>query len=413
MDLSHCKKINLYSVHHITSRNPSLTKINLANCALLFSKKKLFQTKNPFTLITPSLTDFNLSLTNLTDQAVFSIFSSPSAALTTLNLSNNASITDKSLSFIFQSFPHLQNLSLNGLWNISDASFDFSLLDKPPSSLKKINLSATNIGDNTIINLGAHCFEVTELILDGCDSISDYCWETLSKKVAEMSGKLLIFPRLETLQMAGAMPKLTQTGYTEMIKLIGGRFSRSLRKLYLSGPKPLDDTFCQFLSLTMNVSNNGLRNLETLSLDENRLVTSQGLTVLFMGVKKKGSVRRPEWTKLKSLSLRDCVSIQEGGIGDIVKGVGSTLKYLNLRGCTAVAQPVIQKLKGLEKIETLDLSGIHSFNNEDLIDLVLEQSMPELKLLKVEDCSGISKSGWQQICRLLLEINKPLDVKWK
>lgn len=91
---------------------------------------------------------------------------------------------------------------------------------------------------------------------------------------------------------------------------------------------------------------------------------------------------------LKYLNLDDCPHIDDWCLDRIAGEYGNSLEILSIRNCTSVTENGIGALSKLHKLKTLRLSGLPRANNLPLVCLLLEDILPDLRVQGVEYISN-------------------------
>ncbi len=286
----------------------------------------------------------------------------------------------------------LEILDLRGCKGIDDSLFPFLLKAKLPKNLKSILLSGTSIRKLSLNTESNVTDDFLKIVLDdktdwldtvelrGCSTLTDSSLQYLSEHTnihaLDLTGCIGFTEKALAEFLQNLSPDLhtLALGECSLDKELQHNFDwlpKSLRHLNLSGAQNLN-----LLSLLQQVHSR----IENLVLDDTNFAD-----------KTTQDWSRLRFPKLTTLSLRECPSLTDSGLIDLLSADLSQLETLALGGCTNITSECLIEFTGQllpPKLKVLDCSGL-PFKDKHI--KVLAQSLPDTSVsLNLANCHKLT-----------------------
>ena len=246
-------------------------------------------------------------------------------------------------------------------------------------------------------------------------------------------------PHLEFLNLASCN-WLIDHGLVEMLTISRSRLrdldlssNRSITGIGLKkGVKSLPNLESLDLNCCSNLTDGGLVEILILSWTKLRYLDVSKTSITGIGL-KDGVKSLPN---LETLILYRCKELVDGGLVEILRISGSKLSYLNVSRTSIKGIGLIEGVKSLPNLETLNLSRCESLENRGLVEILkisgtnlrhlnisstnltgigLEQgfySLVNLEILYLDCCKELVDVGLVEILRICGSKLRYLNVSW-
>ena len=292
-----------------------------------------------------NLKELNLrACCKMTDSGLVSILNKIRDSLKKLDLSYiDLALTD--IGSLTASLSSIEDLNLSYCRNLTDSVL-FSILNKTGDSLKKLDLSGTNLTLNEIGSLSASLSSIEDLNLSWCRNLTD-------------SGLVSI------LNKTGYSLKKLDLSYSNLTLNDIGSFSASLSSIEDLNLSCCDELTDSRLVSILNKTGNSLKKLD-LSNTNLTLTDIGSLTASF--------------SSIEDLNLSCCRNLTDSGLVSILNKTGDSLKKLNL-SCTILSLTDIGSFSAsFSSIEDLILRGCRNLTDSGLVS-ILNKTRDSLKKL--------------------------------
>ncbi|KAL7538021.1 hypothetical protein ACHAXR_008227 [Thalassiosira sp. AJA248-18] len=331
--------------------------------------------------------------------------------LVVLNISGAEKITDVGLQSLSRCSSHLHSLNLDNAYRITGGGL--AAVTKRCRKLQRLSLAGWGIDGAGFGILGQNCRELVSLNLSGCRQIKPWAFMKIFESCKRMQSLDVSFCTLVTDQeikvlaesasdlrqlnlrecklisdvglsfLSQGCPNLAEINIrrsdmpfriTDVALLQIGQACQSLVSINLHGCELISDTGLSWLS-------NWSKELRHINLSNCSKVTNSGIRHLGEGCKKLRSIVLLNLRRVSDVGVR-CLAtgchhleaLNGSGLSMLSDGVdrsfgleglqalgkskcSSTMKHLNLHGCTLLSSLSLKAVANFSNLETLDLSG--------------------------------------------------------
>ncbi|KAF6205668.1 hypothetical protein GE061_019841 [Apolygus lucorum] len=102
------------------------------------------------------------------------------------------------------------------------------------------------------------------------------------------------------------------------------------------------------------------------------------------GLRYEGLANLVKLKKLKWLRLKNCEHVDNWFMDRLSGELGKTIEYLDLSGCTQLTEGILSCMYRFENLKELDLTGVPTTPSFELGCLLLEDTIPGLKITGVQ-----------------------------
>lgn len=279
----------------------------------------------------------------------------------------------KSLNYVVQNLPDIENLNLKGCFNVTDIGIGHAFVKDLPS-LTVLNLSlCKQITDTSLGRIARFLSNLEVLDLAGCCNITN-------------TGLLLCawgLPKLKYLNLRSCR-HISDTGIAHLAGLnaSSARGNKNLTTLCLQD--------CQ------KITDNALRNIAK------GMVHLKSLNLSFCcGITESGLAHLATLRSLQELDLRSCEGIGDEGISHLAVG-GLNLTSLDVSFCDRIGDSALNHISnGLNHVQNLGLNSCH-ITDEGLCKIA--RSLHELRVLNIGQCIQITDQSLASISEHLTNI---------
>jgi len=237
--------------------------------------------------------------------------------LVSLSLFNCRAVTDTGISYLSQ-LAHLQQFNGQGLEHMTSNGLENGFLLKPNHKLKKINLSATQVGSEAMNLLSQRALSITHLDLTSCvKAVNDVTLQNLWSNLRQLRELQLDWCVLITDESF----RLPQIPGKETNSSCISDCLKGLTDISLSGCLKITD-----LSLKYWFS---FRELRSINLNACSLITDEGLVTLCRN--------NPG---LQILVLNYCTNLSDWSVAELIQLL-PRLKRLELQGCSRLTNETL------------------------------------------------------------------------
>ncbi|XP_077247166.1 RNI-like superfamily protein [Tasmannia lanceolata] len=286
-------------------------------------------------------------------------------------------VIDSDLSVIAASFTCLQILSLQNCKGITDVGMTY--LGKGLPSLQSLDVSSCRkLTDKGLVSVANGCHNLRSLHLPGCKFVTDGLLQALSKNCHH----------LEELGLEGCI-KITDNG---LVTLVDG--CRHIKYLDINKCFKIGDVGISKLSQFCSSSLRTLKMLDCCDVGDESIFSLA------------------KYCKcLKILVMGGCREVSDESVKALAFSFGHSLKYVRMDWCLKISNSSLScVLSHCKNLEVLDIGCCREVTDTAFLGLGKGGFESGLKLLKVNNCPGITVSGIQlllQFCKYL----EYLDVR--
>lgn len=378
LNLSRCKILQRWAISKIFFELKRLEEVDVSNLPVVGDDEIRVLAQNNPRLITLLAADS----VNVSDTGILSL-SQHCPDIDCIDVSRREmpyKLTDVGLLALGQRSSSLRILRANGCEHITDVGL--SWLAEGCSALEELLLAGCGkITDAGLRSVGDHCHSMTYIDLSRVRLVSDIGITSITtgcpslKRIICSGLYLLADPRTVTTKNKKGDKKDDMTFNGTIGVAAISKYCPNLETLDLSGCFRLNIVFQKHVSKK-------LLYLKKLNLNGCYEVSTESLMAIGCGCKQ-----------LEEIFFADCgPGVTTQAVQAFTKNCKS-LKTIVLSRCGNVKATTIKAISHSHKLEKLDLAGCLTIDDEALLPLCEDNSVPKLRHLTLTDCPGITDTG--------------------
>jgi F-box/leucine-rich repeat protein 2/20 len=267
-----------------------------------------------------------------------------------INMCGLSRVSDKGARAVVAKCWYLESINLEDVFLLSDEALNYDrdydgrpLADEHMlTHIQSLNMrDCVNLTDAGIRGLSERCRSLEELILRGCDKLTDRSLELMANPFEYN------FPLLDSIRVLDIS---FSTGFTTEGVLEALSHCGVIEDLRVAGLYSVDDAFLQMMCLKANT-------IQKLSLAKCGQITDAGLCSL------------ADYLWVEKLDISGCRKVTDEGI-ELIAVICNGIIDLNVNGCSKVTARSINAIRrNCINLQALDIKGCNLIKEQSILDL--------------------------------------------
>ncbi len=346
VNLNKCVHVTFELIHVLALNNRKLSALNISGCHI---------TDAGMSLICSAVSDKTMSHLDISFCRDISDYGAGSIAesmknLKFINMCGLSRVSDKGARAVVAKCWYLEHINLEDVFLLSDDALNYDrdydgrpLADEHMlTHIQSLNMrDCVNLTDAGIRGLSERCRTLEELILRGCDKLTDRSLELMANPFEYN------FPLLDSIRVLDIS---FSTGFTTEAVLEALSHCGVIEDLRVSGLYSVDDAFLQMMCLKANT-------IQKLSLAKCGQITDAGLCSL------------ADYLWVEKLDITGCRKVTDEGI-ELIAVICNGIIDLNVNGCSKVTARSINAIRrNCINLQVLDIRGCNLIKEQSILDL--------------------------------------------